>query len=213
MINPFQNISTKNQKKLLWLLESKTRHFTENLSVLEDYIDERIIGIVKAGSVQIQRTTNTGNTSIIEEIGPYEIFSTNINLYGDEIDAICVEEADIILIDYDYIIENINNDKQYFNQFIKNLFMIINDKIIEKNERIEILSKKSIRNKLLTFFDLEYKKRGSKYIYLPYNFKDLAEYLAIDRAAMSRELGYLRDEGFIETKSKRITLLNQRYNR
>ena len=124
-----------------------------------------------------------------------------------------IEEADIILIDYDYIIENINNDKQYFNQFIKNLFMIINDKIIEKNERIEILSKKSIRNKLLTFFDLEYKKRGSKYIYLPYNFKDLAEYLAIDRAAMSRELGYLRDEGFIETKSKRITLLNQRYNR
>ena len=213
MINPFQNISTKNQKKLLWLLESKTRHFTENMSVLEDYIDERIIGIVKAGRVQIQRTTNTGNTSIIEEIGPYEIFSTNINLYGDEIDAICVEEADIILIDYDYIIENINNDKQYFNQFIKNLFMIINDKIIEKNERIEILSKKSIRNKLLTFFDLEYKKRGSKYIYLPYNFKDLAEYLAIDRAAMSRELGYLRDEGFIETKSKRITLLNQRYNR
>ena len=82
-----------------------------------------------------------------------------------------------------------------------------------KNERIEILSKKSIRNKILTFFDLEYKKRGSKYIYLPYNFKDLAEYLAIDRAAMSRELGYLRDEGFIETKSKRITLLNQRYNR
>ncbi len=213
MINPFQNISTKNQKKLLWLLESKTRHFTENMSVLEDYIDERIIGIVKAGRVQIQRTTNTGNTSIIEEIGPHEIFSTNINLYGEEIDAICVEEADIILIDYDYIIENINNDKQYFNQFIKNLFMIINDKIIEKNERIEILSKKSIRNKLLTFFDLEYKKRGSKYIYLPYNFKDLAEYLAIDRAAMSRELGYLRDEGFIETKSKRITLLNQRYNR
>ncbi len=207
MINPFQNISTKNQKKLLWLLESKTRHFTKNLSVLDDYVNENIIGIVKSGRVQIQKTTNAGNTSIIEEMGPYEVFSTNINIISNEIDAVCVEDSTIILIDYDYIIENIDNDKYYFNQFIKNLFMILNEKVIEKNERIEILSKKSIRNKLLTFFDIEYKKRGSRYIYLPYNFKDLADYLAIDRAAMSRELGYLRDEGFIETKSKRITLL------
>ena len=207
MINPFQNISTKNQNKLLWLLESKTKNFTKSVSILEDYVNENIIGIVKTGRVQIQKTTNTGNTSIIEEIGPYEIFSTNLNIYSNEIDAICVEESTIILIDYDYIMENINNDKYYFNQFIKNLFIILDEKIIEKNERIEILSKKSIRNKLLTYFDIEYKKRGSRYIYLPYNFKDLADYLAIDRAAMSRELGYLRDEGFIETKSKRITLL------
>ena len=207
MTNPFQNISTKNQNKLLWLLESKTRHFTKNMSVLEDYVNENIIGIVKTGTVQIQKITNTGNTSIIEEIGPYEIFSTNLNIYSSEIDAICTEESTIILIDFDYIIENIDNDKYYFNQFIKNLFIILDEKIIEKNERIEILSKKTIRNKLLTFFNIEYKKRGSRYIYLPYNFNDLADYLAIDRAAMSRELGYLRDEGFIETKSKRITLL------
>ena len=207
MINPFQNISTKNQNKLLWLLESKTKNFTKNLSVLDDYVNENIIGIVKSGRVQIQKTTNTGNTSIVEEMGPGEVFSTNINLFSNEMDAICVEDSTIILIDFDYIIENINNEKYYFNQFIKNLFLILDEKVIEKNERIEILSKKSIRNKLLTFFDIEYKKRGSRYIYLPYNFKDLADYLAIDRAAMSRELGYLRDEGFIETKSKRITLL------
>lgn len=207
MINPFQNISTKNQNKLLWLLESKTKNFTKNLSVLDDYVNENIIGIVKSGRVQIQKTTNTGNTSIVEEMGPGEVFSTNINLFSNEMDAICVEDSTIILIDFDYIIENINNEKYYFNQFIKNLFLILDEIVIEKNERIEILSKKSIRNKLLTFFDIEYKKRGSRYIYLPYNFKDLADYLAIDRAAMSRELGYLRDEGFIETKSKRITLL------
>jgi len=207
MINPFQNISTKNQNKLLWLLESKTKNFTKGLSVLDDYVDGNIIGIVKSGRVQIQKTTNTGNTSIIEEIGPDEIFSTNLNIYSDEIDAICVEDSKIILIDYDYIIENINSNKEYYNQFIKNLFMILDEKIVEKNDRIEILSKKSIRNKLLTYFNIEYKKRGSRYIYLPYNFKDLADYLGIDRAAMSRELGYLRDEGFIETKSKRITLL------
>ena len=51
------------------------------------------------------------------------------------------------------------------------------------------------------------RKSGSKYIYLPYNFSDLANYLSIDRSAMSRELGYLKEEGFISIKGKRITLL------
>ena len=51
------------------------------------------------------------------------------------------------------------------------------------------------------------KKNGSKYIYLPFNFINLADYLAIDRSAMSRELKFLKDEGFIEIKGKRITLL------
>ena len=72
---------------------------------------------------------------------------------------------------------------------------------------IEILSKKTIRSKLLTYFNIRYNQKKSKYIYLPYNYKDLAEYLAIDRCAMTREIKYLKEDGFIETKGKRITLL------
>ena len=110
------------------------------------------------------------------------------------------------LFDY-YQILNKNSKSKYYNQFIKNLLEIIVNSINEKNNRIEILTKKTIRNKLLEYFRIVSSKNNSKNIYLPFTFTDLADFLAIDRSAMSRELKYLKEEGFIEIKNKRITLL------
>ena len=95
----------------------------------------------------------------------------------------------------------------YYNVFITNLFDIVNSKCKENNDRIRILTKKTIRDKLLAFFENEYKKSRSKYIYVPTNLKDLADYLSINRSAMFRELKYLKEEKFIKIDGKRITLL------
>ena len=102
---------------------------------------------------------------------------------------------------------NLNLNTESYNQFIKNMLQIISSKIQEKNERIEILTKKTIRNRLLEYFNITRSNYGSKIIYLPFTFTDLADYLAIDRCAMSRELKYLKEEGLIEIKGRRITLL------
>ena len=74
------------------------------------------------------------------------------------------------------------------------------------NNRIEILTNKTIRNKLLVYFKQISKKNKSKIIYLPYNYTDLADYLGVDRSAMYRELKNLKEEGLIELKNKKITL-------
>ena len=75
--------------------------------------------------------------------------------------------------------------------------MISLEKNTLKNERIEILTQKTIRNKLLEYFRIEALKNRSKIIYLKSTWQDLADYLAIDRCAMTRELKYLKEEGFI----------------
>lgn len=79
-------------------------------------------------------------------------------------------------------------------------------KIKEYNERIEILANKTIRNKLLAYFKITSKKSKSKIIYLPFNFSELADYLVVDRCAMSRELKNLKDDGLIEVEGKKIKL-------
>ena len=205
-MNPFNNISNSSKNKLLLLLDSKMHTFKKNESVLNNYRKENIIGIVEKGNIQLIKDNDTG-TNILKEYRENDVFTTNVDLDELDMNLISKEDSTVILIDYDYIIENLNNEKKYFNDFIKNLFVIYNDLIIELNERIEILSKKSIRSKLLTYFNIRYNQKKSKYIYLPYNYKDLAEYLAIDRTAMTREMKYLKEDGFIETKGKRITLL------
>ena len=208
MPNIFDDISFKNKQKLLYSLKVDTLEFSANSSILSLIKDDNIIGIVLSGYIQIIRTDHNGVRTIIEELFDNDIFGTMISsLQNSEYDIITKEPTTIILIDYNRIMNFDMNNKGYYNKFIQNLLQIVIKKIEEKNERIEILTKKTIRNKLLEYFNITSKKNGSRNIYIPFNYTDLADYLAIDRCAMSRELKYLKEEGFIETKGKRITLL------
>ncbi len=207
MQNAFHNISSNNKKKLLTLLESKEEYFTKGSSILSNYTNENIVGIIEEGLIQVLKTNNNGNTNIIQELSSNEVFTTNVNTFFKDTDIIALEDSKIIIIDYDYIVENLDNNKDYFNQFIKNLFVIMNEKILEKNERIQILTKKTIRNKFLEYLNLQSRSKGSRNIYIPYSYKDLADYLAVDRTALAREISSLKQEGFIETKGRKITIL------
>ncbi len=207
MQNAFHNISSNNKKKLLTLLESKEEHFTKGSSILSNYTNENIVGIIEEGLIQVIKTTNNGTTNIIQELSSKEVFTTNVNTFFNDTDIIALEDSKIIIIDYDYIVENLDNNKEYFNQFIKNLFVIMNERILEKNERIQILTKKTIRNKFLEYLNLQSRSKGSRNIYIPYSYKDLADYLAVDRTALAREISSLKQEGFIETKGRKITIL------
>lgn len=100
-----------------------------------------------------------------------------------------------------------NTNHNYFNIFLSNLFDIINTKYRETNERVKVLEKKQIREKLLKFFEIEHRKSHSKNIYLSFPFKDLADYLAIDRSAMFRELKHLKDDKLIEVDGRKIKIL------
>ena len=207
MRQPFDNINKQEKINLLKDLEAYSISFEKNELILKKVKNTNFIGIIVNGLIQIIKTDYNGNRIIIEELGENEIFGSKISsLNNIEYSIITKEETKIIIFDY-YQIINKNCKSKYYNQFIKNLLEIIINSINEKNNRIEILTKKTIRNKLLEYFRIVSSKNNSKNIYLPFTFTDLADFLAIDRSAMSRELKYLKEEGFIEIKNKRITLL------
>lgn len=204
----FNKISVKEKVKLLKLLETSTLSFKKNTVMLSTLNKENIIGILLNGNAQIIRTDYNGNRTIIEELEEGSIFGSALSsLTSDECQMIAKEDSQIIIIDYDLIIESENINYPYYNQFVKNLLQITTDSINDKNERIEILTKKTIRDKLLEYFNLYRKKHGTKNIYLPFSLTDLSDYLAVDRSAMMREIKKLKEEGFIESKGKKITML------
>jgi len=207
MNDPFYNISNKNKEKILRSLEALTFNFKKNSTILSTFKNENIIGIIVSGFIQIIRNDYNGNKIIIEELYQNSIFGTVFSyINDDEYEIITKEDSQIIIIEYERIFELEQSNNQY-NQFIKNLLQITTYQIHKINERIQILTKKSIRNKLLEYFKIASKKQGSRNIYLPFTFTDLADYLAIDRSAMSRELKNLKEEHFIDIKGKKITLL------
>ncbi len=206
MINLFDNIPVKEQKKLETMLEGITLTFKKNMNISKNFKDN-IIGIISEGNAKIVHTDYNGNTLVFEDLFEGSIFGSNLSfLYNEEYEIIASSDVKITIFDYDFIIKN-ESSSIYFNKFLKNLLLILNDKIVEKNDRLQIISKKTIRDRLLEYFSVQSKKHGSSIIYLPFSYSELADYLSVDRSAMHRELKNLKEEEFIEVKGKKIILL------
>lgn len=209
----FDQINNKNQQKLLRMLESDIINVPKNNTILSTISNDNIIGIIKEGCIQIIKTDDNGNQIIIDELTTGEVFGSYIAFFNNKDYSIQTkEESEIIIIDYDILMNFNQNTKEYYNQFIKNLLTIIMSDMKKTTERLEILTRKTIRNRLLEYFNISLKNSGTKHIYLPFNFTDLAHYLAVDRSAMMRELKYMKEEKIIEVKGNKITLLTDKYS-
>lgn len=205
---PFSGISELQKNKLLKLLETHIFNFNKNQEILQTMKDDNIVCILLEGHAHIVNIDYNGEETLEEDLNKNSVFGTSISdIESSNCQIIAKENCSVLVIDYNKLI-NINfTDHKYYNIFINNLFQIIHTKIKEKNDRIRILTKKSIRDKLLEYFESEYKKTRSKYIYMQKSFKELSDYFSVNRSAMFRELRYLKDENFIKIDGRRITLL------
>ena len=208
MSNPFEDLNQNQINKLFSLLGVHIYNFKKNQEILPTIKYENIISIILQGYAQIINIDYNGNEIVMENLAKNDIFGTNISATNSEYTQIIAkEETKVLVIDYNKLINPANLKYNYFNIFFRNIFDIINTKFKEKNERVKILEKKQIREKLLEYFEIEHKKSRQKNIYLPFTFKTLADYIAVDRSAMFRELKHLKDEKFIEVNDRKITLL------
>lgn len=207
MNNLFLNITPRNIARILQSLEANSNFYKKNSSILKDVKKDNFICIVIDGYLQIIKNDYNGNKIVIEKLEKNSIFGTLISpLSNEEYEVVTKEDSKLVIIDFNSIIINNEINSNVYNQFLKNILNIMAIKIKEYNERIEILANKTIRNKLLAYFKITSKKSKSKIIYLPFNFSELADYLVVDRCAMSRELKNLKDDGLIEVEGKKIKL-------
>lgn len=209
MVSVFSGIERKNVKKLLKELESYNMIFDKDVSILKSISKSNLLGILESGSAQIIRTDYDGNETIIEDVKVGAVFGVKFSLLNnDEYDILTKEKSKFIFIDFDFIYKIDQKRSIYFQQFLVNLVNIMTSMVHIKNERINILTKKTTRDKLLEYFENESKKAFSKVFYLPFNLTELAEYLSIDRSAMMREIKKLKEDRIIESVGNKITMLN-----
>ena len=210
MEKPFDGLTKSQINKLFEVLGVHIYKYKKNEEIIPTIKKENIICILLEGSAQIVYIEYNGNEIILENLSKDSVFSTNMSSTNNEnCQIIAKEDTQILVIDYKKLLNPKNISHNYFNIFFRNLFIIMNSKFKETNERIKILEKKQIRDKLLEYFELEYKKSHSRIIYLPFSLKDLADYIAVNRSAMFRELKHLKDDKIVEMKNKKIILLTK----
>lgn len=207
MAKLFDDIALNNQRKLLKLLTAHIFTYKEDKIILSTLKHEKIIGIILKGEIQINYNNYNGEKITVNTLKENDHFGTMfLPLDSDDYEIVTLKDTSIAIIDYQNIFNNSFYNHVYYNQFINNLVNVMTEELNQKNERIELLSKKTIRNKLLEYFNIKTENRIRKNIYLPITFIELAAYLGVDRSAMHRELKNLQDEGLIEIKNKKITL-------
>lgn len=205
---PFEGLTKLQIGKLLVLLGVHRYKYTKGEEILPTIKNDNIIGIVLSGSAQIMNIEYNGNEMVQENLGKDSVFGTTISATNSEsCQIIAKEDTEVLIIDYSRLMRPENLTHNYFNIFLSNLYDIMSNKFRETNERVKVLEKKQIREKLLKFFEIEHKKNHSKNIYLNFALKDLADYLAVDRSAMFRELKHLKDDKLIEVDGRKIKIL------
>ncbi len=202
----YNNIEEKSRKKILNSLHSSTHTYSPTETIAYSIKGRNIIGIMEEGKANIIRFDFDGIRTIIEELEQNDIFSDMFfDSNGSDLSVIATTICKVTFIEYDKIF--LIRQSENYNMFVSNLFKCISKKLVKRNERIELLTTRSIRNKLLTYFELQTKKKNSKSFNLDCYYTDLADYLAIDRSAMMRELKNLKEDKIITDINKKITLL------
>ena len=112
-----------------------------------------------------------------------------------------------MFIDYEHVIKRCEQACAHHSQMVSNLLQLIAVQSRQQTERIYMLSRSSTRKKILSYLNALSAERHSRILTLPMSYTALAQYLSVDRSAMTRELKNLKDEGLIEIKNKKIKLL------
>jgi len=185
------------------------KKFTKGETVTT-YIEKRSqICIVISGEIDLIRYDFNGNKTIIGHFIDNDIFGevfypANTN---NELFAVAHKNSEVLFYTYDSLSTKCKKNCDFHKELTNGLSQLFLDQIVSLNLRIELLTKKNTRGKILSYFEMLSKGTLRRTFILPYSYTDLADYLSVDRSAMMRELKLLIDEGFIKKENNKITLL------
>lgn len=178
--------------------------------IITTYIQKRNqLCILLRGNADLVRYDLNGNRTIVEHFSKNALFgevfykvTTNNELLVE-----AKSKCTVLFYIYDQLKEPCTHGCEFHNTLAEHLPELILDKITELNTRIELLTQRTTRDKLLMYFSLISTRKLSKTFELPLSLTDLADYLSVDRSAMMRELKLLKEDKMVDKIGNRIILL------
>jgi CRP-like cAMP-binding protein len=205
----FYGIEAQNLSGLLACIGSTRRSYAKNEMIFNAGDKVTSLGIVLCGNVQIIKEDMFGNRTIISQIGTGELFAEDFSCAQVEslpVSIKSVSDSEILFIYYRRILTTCTSACVFHNRLIENMVGILARKNVVLGQKIDHLSQRTTREKLLSFLSGQAQKAGSNHFIIPYNREELADYLCVERSAMSHELGKMRNEGLLRFKRSEFEL-------
>lgn len=168
------------------------------------------VGMVLSGSVQMTRNDYYGNRSIVAHISTAELFGETYACAGVQalpISIVADEDSVLLLMNCKRITTSCSNACSFHNRIIFNLLRLVANKNLVFDQKIQITSQRTTREKLMAYLLNQAKLSGSDRFSIPYDRQELADYLEVDRSGLSAEISKLRKEGVLECRKNHFVML------
>lgn len=168
------------------------------------------VGVVLSGAVRILREDFYGNRSVVGQVEPGELFGETFScahVAALPVSAVAAQTSEVLLLDCRRILTSCSNACAFHSRLVGNLVQVLANKNLGLNQKLDIASRRTTRDKLMAYLLAQAKQQGSSQFTIPFDRQALADYLGVERSAMSAELGKLQKEGVLETRKSWFHLL------
>ncbi len=206
----FSEIAPENLTVMLTCLGARIEHFDKKYTILAEGNPAKYIGIVLTGSAQMIRVDYYGNRSLLAEIEPTQLFGEAFacaEVSSVPVTIVATEPCDVMLVECDHVLHTCTNHCTFHQKLIFNLMKALAAQNLQFHQKLEITSKRTTREKLMTYLDRQAQKHQSAEFEIPFDRQELADYLEVDRSGLSAEISKLRREGILDCEKNRFILL------
>lgn len=210
----FMGINDSQLETLLNCLTATRRTYKKDSFIFREDGKAASVGIVLDGGVYVVKEDFWGSRVIIAYIKSGGLFGEALSCAGVEklpVSVVAAEKSEIMLIDYRKLVTSCTSACVFHAQLIKNMLHLLARENIMLTQKMEHMSKRTTREKLMSFLSFQAIKEKSNLVEIPFNRQDLADYLCVDRSALSRELGLMQKDGLLRYDKNRFELLRNDY--
>jgi CRP-like cAMP-binding protein len=169
------------------------------------------VGIVLTGELNTFKEDIDGRLNLIRKTGIFELFGVDIASTPTKLSPLiilCATDAEVLTFPYDLIASPGPVPDSFRCIMLKNILELTANQNIRQLYKIDILSRKSLRDRIMLYLTLQAKRKKTNELLLPFNREEFAAYLCVDRSALSRELGRMQKEGLIEFNRNQFRILS-----
>ncbi len=205
----FAGVSPEELTSLLGCLQARVVTAEKGAPVFLEGDEAGFIGLVLTGAVQIVRDDYYGTRSVLSIVQHGDIFAETYACSSEKtmpVSGYAVKDSQIMFFSCRKMLTVCTNACRFHNLLVKNLLRIVAEKSVGLGQKIQFMSKKTTREKLMAYLLDQAKRAGSPEFTIPFDRQALADYLGVERSAMSAELSKLRKDGVLTTQGSHFIL-------
>lgn len=206
----FAGVSEEEIAAMLTCLDARVQTYAKGETVFRQGEHLSCITVLTEGILHIQKEDFWGNRSILQQIGVGEMFGEAYMAPESGAilnDVVAAADSTVLFFDVRRIITTCSAACRFHAMVVQNLFFAISEKNRRLVQKLGYMAKRTTREKLLSYLSDEAGRQNSAEFTIPFNRQELADFLSVDRSAMSAELGKMRDEGILEFEKNKFRLI------